>query len=58
VWVLRNGVPHPVRIVTGLTDGTVTEVVSGELQDGDVLITDAYGGSGSQAGGPRFGRMF
>jgi HlyD family secretion protein len=58
VWVLRDGVPRPISIVTGLTDGTVTEVVGGGLQEGDVLITDAYGGSGSANSGPRFGRMF
>ena len=57
VWVLRTGVPTPVSIVTGLTDGTVTEVAGGELHDGDVLITDVYGGSGQSAGrGP--GRIF
>jgi HlyD family secretion protein len=56
VWVLRNGVPQPVSIVTGLTDGTVTEVVSGDLHDGDVLITDAYGGSSGTS--QRVGRIF
>jgi HlyD family secretion protein len=57
VWVLRNGAPRPVSVVTGLTDGTVTEVVGGDLHDGDVLITDAYGGSGGR-NSPGFGRMF
>jgi HlyD family secretion protein len=57
VWVLRNGVPQPVSIVTGLTDGTVTQVVSGGVHEGDVLITDVYGGSG-ESGNRRFGRIF
>jgi HlyD family secretion protein len=57
VWVLRDGVPRPVSIVAGLTDGAVTQVVSGGVHEGDVLITDVYGGSGSR-GGQGFGRIF
>jgi len=60
VWAVREGKPVPVAIKTGITDGTVTEVVEGELQDKDVLIVDSGGGSGSAgAGGPPRGmRMF
>jgi HlyD family secretion protein len=57
VWVLRNGIPRPVSIVAGLTDGAVTQVVSGGVHEGDLLITDVYGGSG-QAAGRGFGRIF
>jgi HlyD family secretion protein len=39
VWVLREGRPAPVRIRTGLSDGTVTEVVEGELKEGDAVLT-------------------
>ncbi len=41
IWVLRDGVAQEVTIVTGLTDGTSTQVVSGELAAGDLVITDA-----------------
>jgi HlyD family secretion protein len=41
VWVLRAGQPVPVPIKTGITDGTFTEVVQGELREGDDIITDA-----------------
>jgi RND family efflux transporter, MFP subunit len=41
VWVLRNDRPSPVRIKTGTTDGSKTEVVEGELQVGDLVISDA-----------------
>lgn len=41
VWVLRAGQPAPVPIKTGITDGTYTEVVQGELREGDDLITEA-----------------
>ena len=39
VWVLGSDQkPQPRRIVVGLSDGTATEVVSGNLQEGDVVI--------------------
>jgi HlyD family secretion protein len=41
VWVLRAGQPVPVPIKTGITDGTYTEVVQGELREGDDIITEA-----------------
>ena len=40
VWVLRNGQPVPVVISTGITDGTWTELLGGNLHPGDALITD------------------
>jgi HlyD family secretion protein len=68
VWVLRNDVPSPVRIKTGTTDGSKTEVVDGPLQAGDVVISDAtlpagfkpattgmLPGAGPPPGGPRRG---
>jgi HlyD family secretion protein len=40
VWVLgADGKPQPRRIKIGLTDGTSTEVVEGDLKEGDVVIT-------------------
>ena len=45
IWVLRDGVAQEITIVIGLTDGTSTQVVSGELQAGDLVITDATVGS-------------
>jgi len=41
VWVLHAGQPVPVPIKTGITDGTYTEVVQGELHEGDNIITEA-----------------
>ena len=40
VYVLRNGNPEPVRVKTGLTDGAKTEILSGELTEGDAVIVD------------------
>lgn len=51
VWVVRGERPTPVRIRTGISDGTVTEVLSGDLQEGDAVVTDAAGSGGAQQGG-------
>jgi HlyD family secretion protein len=45
VWVLRGGTPATVAIRSGISDGSFTEVVEGELQPGDEVVTDATGGS-------------
>jgi acyl-CoA synthetase (NDP forming) len=35
----EDGKPQPRRIKIGLTDGSATEVVEGELREGEVVIT-------------------
>jgi HlyD family secretion protein len=50
VWVLRNNHPSPVSIRVGVSDGTLTEVVEGDVQEGDAVITEAT--LGKSAGGP------
>jgi len=40
VWVLgQDGKPERRRITTGLSDGSATEVVDGDLKEGDLVIT-------------------
>jgi HlyD family secretion protein len=40
VWVLgQDGKPQPRQIKVGLTDGAATEVVEGNLQEGEIVIT-------------------
>jgi HlyD family secretion protein len=39
VWVLREGHPLGVPVVLGLDDGNFTEIVKGDLQSGDRVIT-------------------
>lgn len=40
IWVLGpDGKPQPRRIKVGLTDGTSTEVVEGDIHEGDVVVT-------------------
>ncbi|WP_430461311.1 efflux RND transporter periplasmic adaptor subunit [Thalassolituus sp. LLYu03] len=41
IWVLRDNRPQPVEVRTGISDGLRTEIVSGELQEGDQVIIDA-----------------
>ncbi|HSE31361.1 MAG TPA: efflux RND transporter periplasmic adaptor subunit [Pyrinomonadaceae bacterium] len=39
VWIMgADGKPQPRRITVGLSDGSATEIVSGNLQEGDVVI--------------------
>lgn len=67
VYVLRNGNPEAISVLTGLSDGTVTEVLRG-LEPGDLLVVDVTisgkpvgaptGGGQGGAGAPRMGRMF
>ena len=62
VWVLDGKKPKPVEIVTGVSDGTFTEVVSGELHEGDLVVTGMSGGSAdsgaAQGRGGGMKRMF
>ena len=51
LWVLREGGPAPVRVKTGISDGTYTEIADGVLQPGDKVITDAQGTSNGPPGG-------
>jgi HlyD family secretion protein len=39
VWQYRDGHIVPVAIRTGLSDGTVTEVISGPLEEGSTVVT-------------------
>jgi HlyD family secretion protein len=60
VWVLgADRVPQPRRVITGLTDGTATEVISGELAENElVIVGDATQTDSSARGGgnqPGFG---
>ncbi|MEJ8569671.1 efflux RND transporter periplasmic adaptor subunit [Elongatibacter sediminis] len=39
VWLLEDGQPRPVPVELGASDGRLTEVVSGALKAGDLVIT-------------------
>ena len=40
VWILNNGSPEAVRIRTGETDGSFTEIVGGKLDEGTSVLVD------------------
>lgn len=40
VWILKDNAPLPVSVTTGATDGSMTEIRSGEIHAGDLLIID------------------
>jgi HlyD family secretion protein len=55
LWVLRGETPSQVQIKIGVTDGTTTEVVEGDVKQGDAVITDSLAAGEKPpagAGGP------
>ncbi|HXN85526.1 MAG TPA: efflux RND transporter periplasmic adaptor subunit [Candidatus Binataceae bacterium] len=55
VWVSDGGKLRKVKIVRGLDDGSVVEVVSGDLQAGDQVVIDQSNpgaGAGKRSSGP------
>jgi HlyD family secretion protein len=51
----QGGKPTPVVVQTGITDGNFTEILGGDLKDGQEIITGVAdaSGSGRANGGPR-----
>jgi len=49
--------PQPRQVVLGITDGVATEMISGDLSEGDkIIVADSTQGNSPQtAGGPRAG---
>lgn len=43
LWVLRSGKPSPVTVDIGASDGMRTQVISGDLHEGDAVIFDLAG---------------
>jgi HlyD family secretion protein len=58
VWVERDGEAVPIDVVTGLEDGTFVEIVSGELQAGDRVITNEIPPDSARGGLPRLRPRF
>jgi len=52
VWVLADGQPRPVQVQIGISDGSVTEVLGGELDEGALVILGQTGGEAPKAAGP------
>lgn len=58
VYTLKNGKLVPVAVKLGITDNRNTEIISGELKEGDQLVIgDAQGSNGTQGSGTQPLRM-
>ena len=56
VWILGpDGKPAQVTLTLGLSDGTATEVLRGELKDGQEVIVGLAGGAGGRGAQPQSG---
>jgi len=54
VWVLENGKPRRVAIEPGISDGNYTEIVSGDLKEGQAVIVESLKKNKTQTqSGPR-----
>jgi HlyD family secretion protein len=43
VWVLQGGKPFAIPVATGVTDGVMTEIKSGDVTSGMALVVDTVG---------------
>ncbi|MBN1547526.1 MAG: efflux RND transporter periplasmic adaptor subunit [Syntrophaceae bacterium] len=57
VWVLKNGVPERVAIKTGISDGSYTELVAGNLKDGQEVIIESMNNGNKNAETPPMPRF-
>lgn len=58
VWILEDGAPKAIDVRLGLTDGTMTEIVSGDVREGSEVIVGLQAAPGAakppaSAPGPR-----
>jgi HlyD family secretion protein len=61
VWLMHGTSPQSVPVHTGLTDGTVTEVVDGDLNEGDPVVVESTAPDSAPAptgGGGPMRRLF
>lgn len=56
VWVVEDGKPKRIKVTTGISDGVYTELVSGDIKEGQELIVESLSkaNGSSQRSGPRF----
>lgn len=56
IWILENGKPKRVPVSLGISDGSYTEIVSGDLKEGQELIVESL--AKAKASTPSGPRMF
>jgi HlyD family secretion protein len=50
IWIVENNKPKRVKVETGISDGNYTEVVSGEINEGQEVIVESLTKTKSQSG--------
>jgi HlyD family secretion protein len=53
IWILSNGKPMAVSVGLGLDDDSFTEIVSGDVKPGDLVITAEQSAASGQTVTPR-----
>ena len=53
IWILREGKPTPVPVVAGLDDDNFTEIVSGDVKPGDLVVTAEQLAAANKTAAPR-----
>ena len=56
VWIIENGKPKRISISTGVSDGSYTELISGEIKEGQEVIVESL--KTKQKSGATAPRMF
>jgi HlyD family secretion protein len=57
IWVLENGKPKRVGVTLGISDGSYTEILAGDLKEGQLLIIESLK-KGKTSNAPSGPRMF
>jgi HlyD family secretion protein len=55
IWILRDGKPVPIPVVAGLDDDNFTEIASGDVKPGDLVITAEQLAAANKTVTPRLG---
>jgi HlyD family secretion protein len=53
IWILEGRTPRRVSVVPGISDGNLTEIRSGHLEEGATVIVEAAGKTPAADDGPR-----
>jgi HlyD family secretion protein len=56
LWVMHDGQPKMVPVQVGITDGHETEIVSGDIQEGDLIVSAVNSDTSKNQNGMR--RLF
>jgi HlyD family secretion protein len=60
VWLVQNGKPQRVQVTIGISDGTFSEITTGDVREGQEVIVESSsrplktGGTGGSQSIPRF----